>query len=263
MSRVIKSAILQDSPKVLENPEINFVGKLQDQIEFDREDIAAAAAYAVMLEEQKRKGAKIVEDAEMQRNHIIANAQKEAEAILIDAKQEAEEIKNAAYDEGKEKGYHEGHDDGYQAVKNEMADAIREASEKAERILGLAENEAKNSILKSENKIVQIAMAIADKIIPQHVIDIPQIVLPLVKTALEKVRDQNEIVIKVSPDDYEIVLMAKSEFQSMLDSDSQLTISADATLSNGNCIVESANGNVDARLSTQIETVKKAIQEVM
>ena len=254
---------MQDSPKVLENPVMDVVGRNQDEVEFSRGDIAVAAAYAVMLEEQKRKAEKMVEDAEMQRNIIIADAQKQAEQILVQANEEAEQIKIVARDEAKEVGYGEGHDNGYKAAKDEMANLIKEANEKAERTVLLAENEVKDSVLKAESKIVEIAMAIADKVIPQHVIDIPHIILPLVKTSLEKVRDQRDIIVKVSQDDYELVLMAKKEFQSMLDSDNQLTISSDPTLANGNCIVESANGNVDARLSTQMEAVKKAIQEVV
>lgn len=261
MSRVIKGAILQESPKVLETPAVHIVRQTQDESEFSCGDIATA--YAVMLEEQNRKAAKILEDAEIQRNFMIAEAQKQAEQILINAGQEAEQMKITAHEEASEAGYAEGHDRGYKAAKDEMTNLIKEANEKAERTIWLAENEIKDSVLKAENKIVEIAIAIANKIIPQHFIDVPQIVLPLVKNALEKVRDQRDIIIKVSPDDYELVLMAKKEFQTLLDSDNQLTISTDQTLTNGNCIIESANGNVDARVSTQMEAVKKAIQEVM
>ncbi|MBP2629406.1 MAG: Flagellar assembly protein FliH/Type secretion system HrpE [Firmicutes bacterium] len=252
---------MQDSPKVLENPTIHIVGQIQDVSELSRGDVAAA--YAVMLEEQNRKAAKILEDAEMQRNFMITDAQKQAEQILINAGQEAEQMKIIAREEAVEAGYAEGHDRGYKAAKDEMINLIKEANEKAERTVWLAENEIKDSVLKAESKIVEIAMAIASKVIPQHFIDVPQIILPLVRSALEKVRDQRDIVIKVSPDDYELVLMAKKEFQTMLDSDNQLTVSTDQTLTNGNCIIESANGNVDARVSTQMEAVKKAIQEVM
>lgn len=252
---------MQESPKILENPAVQFIENIQAETELSRGDIAVA--YAVMLEEEKRKAAKIIEDAEMQRNLMIAEAQRQVEQMLLDASQEAEQIKITAREEAREAGYGEGHDNGYKAAKDEMASLIREANEKAERTVWMAENEVKDCVLKAENKIIEIAMAIVDKVIPQHFIDVPQIILPLVKTALEKVRDQREIVVKVSPDDYELVLMAKKEFQAMLDSDNQLTISTDQTLSNGNCIIESANGNVDARLSTQIEAVKKAVQEVM
>ena len=105
-------------------------------------------------------------------------------------------------------------------------------------------------------------MHVVEQILPQHFIDAPQIVLPLVRKALMKVRDQAEVVVYVAPDSYEFVLMAQSEFQQMLEGQAVLLVKSDAGLKPGDCVLETPNGNVDARLATQIELVKKAIQEV-
>ena len=114
----------------------------------------------------------------------------------------------------------------------------------------------------AEADITNIAMHVVEQILPQHFIDAPQIILPLVRKALMKVRDQAEVIVHVAPDAYDLVLMAQTEFQHMLEGQAVLLIKADGSLQAGDCVLETPNGNVDARLATQIALVKKAIQDV-
>lgn len=265
MSRVIKSAVMHGEPKIVENS--FFLPSKQDGAS-DEDDlltnkVVVAATCAVMLDESKKKSAQIIEAAEKHRKECIDQAKLQAEEVIEQAKAEAEKLKSVAYEEGKNTGYAEGETNGRLEAETKMKDAIIEAAKKAEQIIKLAEGESKSSILSAETKIVEIAMAVADKVIPQHFIDAPQIIFPLVKNALEKVKDQNSIVVKVSAENYEFLLMAKNELQMVLDGEEKLEIVSDQLLHNDGCIIESANGNVDARLETQMAIVKKAVQEVI
>ena len=61
-----------------------------------------------------------------------------------------------------------------------------------------------------------------------------------------------------------MILMAKGEFQSMLtDGTAILEVVSDESLQPGDCVIETPNGGVDARLLTQIELMKNAIQSVL
>ena len=91
----------------------------------------------------------------------------------------------------------------------------------------------------------------------------PQIILPLVKEALLKVRDQSEIHIRVAPANYDLVLLARSEYQGLLEGQALLEVHSDENLSQGDVVIETPNGNVDARLSTQLGMIRKSIQDVM
>lgn len=263
MSRVIKSAIMHDKPKLVENPAAILIAALEEGLAEKNDNKAAMALCASMLEEKKQQAEQIRKTAQIERDAIIAQAQSEAQQLLENAAQEAAQIKLVAESEGKNIGYQEGYASGAETVKTEMETLVQEANEKAQRIISLAEDEIKTAVITAESKIVEIAMAVAHRVIPQHFIDVPQVVLPLIKAALEKVKDQKSIIVKVAPNDYELVLLAKNEFQMMLDSDEILTVVADQSIQSGGCIIESSSGNVDARLSTQLEAVKKAVQEVM
>ena len=106
-------------------------------------------------------------------------------------------------------------------------------------------------------------MEIADRVLPQHFIDVPQIILPLVREALLKVKDQSEVHIRVAPSNFDLVLVARSEFQGLLEGQALLEVHSDENLSAGDVVIETPNGNVDARLSTQLDMIRKSIQDVM
>ena len=107
-------------------------------------------------------------------------------------------------------------------------------------------------------------MMAIEKIIPQHFLDVPHVVLPVVRDAINHVRDQKEIKIHVEPESYDLILMARNEFQSMLtDGAAILEVVSDEALQPGDCLIETPNGGVDARLSTQIEMMKDAVKKVL
>ena len=141
---------------------------------------------------------------------------------------------------------------------------MRQANENAMKTLQDAKEATAEYFVRAEDDIVKVVMMAIEKILPQHFLDVPQVVLPVVREAIKYVRDQKEIKIHVEPESYDLVLMAKSEFQSMLtDGTAILEIISDDSLSPGDCVIETPNGGVDARLLTQIELMKNSIQSVL
>jgi flagellar assembly protein FliH len=206
-------------------------------------------------------------------DQMINSAKEEAAAIIAEAKviaeqssnealQQVDRIKQQAYDDGYQKGQQEGHIQGKQSGLDEMQVLINDAAEKAQRMLTTGEKEAKEMILAAERQIIEIALAVAGRILACQIEENPMIVLPIVKKALEKVRDQEQIVLRVSADDYEVVVQAKQEFQNIVGREQALTISVDRTIERGSCIVDTSYGLVDAKIDTQFDALKKALQGV-
>ena len=206
-------------------------------------------------------------------DQMINSAKEEAAAIIAEAKviaeqssnealQQVDRIKQQAYDDGYQKGQQEGYIQGKKSGLDEMQVLINDAAEKAQRMLTTGEKEAKEMILAAERQIIEIALAVAGRILACQVEENPMIVLPIVKKALEKVRDQEQIVLRVSADDYEVVVQAKQEFQNIVGREQALTISVDRTIERGSCIVDTSYGLVDAKIDTQFDALKKALQGV-
>lgn len=220
----------------------------------------------------------VIDDTKAEAADIIAQAKITAEQCIQEAQQQAIMIKQQAQAEGHQQGYEEGskagHDAGYQTGyqegllqgqqlgRSEMDQEIAEAVAKTKQILAAGEEEAKKMMLDAERQIVDIALAVARKIIAYEIAENPLVVLPLVKAALEKVSDQEEVVIRVSVDDFDSVLMAKNDLQTMVGRENALKITVDHTIQSGSCIIDTSYGEVDATVDTQFETIKKALQGV-
>ena len=202
---------------------------------------------------------------------IMAKAQTTATQCLSEAECKAKEISQQAYDEahvqghqeGREQGYQEGYNQGNQTALADMQQTMQLSLEKAQHLIQTAEQEVAKMFLDAERQIVEIALAIASKILAREIADNPTTILPILKEALGKVSDQEQITIRVNPEDYEMVLMAKRDLQLMLKRDNTITITADHTVAVGGCTIETALGTVDARLDTKLELVHKALEEVL
>ena len=220
-----------------------------------------------MLAEIAAKEQRAIEklkEADVQANIIKQQAEDEAQKIIYDANEQVADILDQAQREGHDEGVKQGRIDGEVAVKNELADTIRQANEKAMKTLQDAKEQTAEYFIRAEDDIVAIVMRAIEKILPQHFLDVPQVVLPVVREAIKYVRDQKEIKVHVEPESYDLVLMARSEFQSMLtDGTAVLEIVSDDTLKPGDCVIETPNGGVDARLLTQIELMKNAVESVL
>lgn len=224
-----------------------------------------AAREAVMAEcsARKKEADELLNNTKADCAVMRSETERERKEILSDAHEQAEAIFAEAKKNGHKEGVAEGRREGEAKIREEQKQIILDANKKAEKTLADAKEACQLYVDSAENIIASLAMEIADKVLPQHFIDVPQVVLPLVRAAILKVQDQPEVDVKVSPDNYDLVLLARSEFQGMLEGNATLEVHSDENLGPGDVILETPNGNVDARLSTQLDIVKKAIRDVM
>ena len=226
----------------------------------------------ILIQEAQAEADKIKQAATEEAEALRAAAKDETEKLRADTTAECEEIKTkttkTAHDEGYKKGHDEGyaagHEEGIKAATEEMKDRMKESVEYAEHVLQTAKEATGDYLLQAEQDFAEVVMRVVEKVIPQHFIDVPQVILPAVRQALAKVRDQKEIIIHVAPDCYDFVLMARDEFRAMLTGgNANLEVQSDESLKPGDCLLETPNGSVDARLQTQLEMLKEAVKGVL
>jgi flagellar assembly protein FliH len=194
---------------------------------------------------------------------LLAEAKAGAEKCLAEAASQAETIKQKAYEEGKTEGYQAGVLAGKAAIRTEMQQELDKIADSANSIITAAQADAQKMITAAERQIIDIALVVARKLLSREIEENPAVVLPIVKTALEKVHDQEQIVVKISLADYALVTEAKSDLQMMAGCEQPITVLADPTIAVGSCVIDTAYGSVDARIDMQFAAIQKALQEVM
>ena len=219
-------------------------------------------------EEIKEQAEQLKQQAEKQSQEMLDKATAESEKIVNDTKAKAKELLDKVQKEGYDAGYKDGKakgiKDGKEKIEDELKAIIRQANDKAQKTLRDAKEQTAEYFIRAEDDIVAVVVMAIEKILPQHFLDTPQVILPVVREAIKHVRDQKEVKVHVDPDSYDLVLMARTEFQSMLtDGTATVEIISDEALKPGDCVIETPNGGVDARLSTQIGLMKRAVESVL
>ena len=194
--------------------------------------------------------------------------QAECDRILREANEEAERLRTEAKTAGHEEGFNLGHEEGFEKgekdAEAQWKEIIADANAKAEKTLRDAKDLTADYFIRAEDDVGKILMIAIEKILPQHFIDVPKDILPVVREAIQYVRDQKEVTVHVEPHSYDLVLAARGELQALLtDGTAVLEVTSDDALNPGDCVIETPNGGVDARLAGQIEIVKDAIKSMM
>ena len=235
---------------------------------FDPEDPATWDDGNVLADEAEEEETEIPIAPE---TAIIQAARAEAQEILAAAQIEAEKQRVQAAQEGQKQGHATGHATGLQqgtedgvrqgldTAKQQMAEQLRQAAERSNSMVAAADQEVIRLLHQAEPKIIELVLAISRKIINDEVTERPAVVVNLVRSALERVRDQDKINIHVSPEDYDLVLLSRRELQAVVGAERSLNVSADAVLNRGGCLIETSFGTVEAGVDTQLEAVRQAL----
>ena len=110
-----------------------------------------------------------------------------------------------------------------------------------------------------EEIAIETAYELAKKIL-QHEIKDKSIINENVRLAINKIIGANEIKLKLNPADLDHIndlnknILNASSF-------SKIKIEADERIEEGGCLIETEIGNVDARISTQLNELKKQLED--
>ena len=170
----------------------------------------------------------------------------EANALLDAAREKAADMERAAleaYEEKRQEGYQDGLEEGKLEHAEKMMETIISSVEFIEGIEGTLVNVVNQSIRK-------IIGDMGDK----------ERIVAIVRNALNVVRGQQKVTVRVAPADEAAVLEAMAGMTASSSASSFMTVIADARLERDSCIIESELGVVDASLSTQLKALENAFK---
>lgn len=158
----------------------------------------------------------------LQNNEYIEKAIEEANLIVERANQEADQIRRQIekekrlFAEEKEKIYqqahHEGYSKGIQLGQEKGYREVEELIQFAKSIVDEAKIEYQNCVGKSEQTILTLSLKVAEKILCSSLNENEERFLPLVKKAIDEVKNYKEVQIYVNPSRYALLVKKKMNF---------------------------------------------------
>lgn len=212
---------------------------------------------------------RILSDAEDTAQAIIAGAMEEAERIRTQARQDADSWWQARREEDDQyreevarQGYEEGYLNGTQDASQALALEWDGRMQEAQTLVTQAYAAKESVIAEAESFAVELSCSIAEKIVGHVLTEAPELALKLYGQALSRRKEQGVIVLCVAPKQFAFVQAAKEELLACIDSQAELQIVPDASVTEGGCIVRSAFGSIDARVDTQLEAIKQQLLRI-
>lgn len=162
-----------------------------------------------------------------------------------------------------EENYSKGYADGQLKIRRELekdfTDKMVKKYEEVYNILVKYDEKIEEFESAFEKLVIDTAVEIAKKVVKRE-IDAENIIDQNLRNALNKIIGANEVKIKLHPDDLQQLNESSRNIISS-GSFSKIKFEGDPGIEKGGCYVETEIGSVDARISTQINEIKKVLDE--
>ncbi|MBU0472772.1 MAG: hypothetical protein KKF62_01275 [Bacteroidetes bacterium] len=160
-------------------------------------------------------------------------------------------------EEKHEQIFNAGREDAIRELKSNYAQNLNKKFLEYDNLMNSIENtliEYKDSF---DKIVIDSTFLIASKVIQRSISDSP-IITETIREAIRKIIGANNIVLRLSPSDKALIQETDVDFFDN-NSYSNLKFEVDDRIDAGGCLVESEIGNVDARISSQLHELKKAL----
>jgi flagellar assembly protein FliH len=154
-----------------------------------------------------------------------------------------------------------------QAFQKGFADGIRrgkeqqkqEAVQMIQTLTALIQemNHLKKNILENaEAEVLDLALAVAQKVIHRECATRREIIQGVLKEAIRGIVDRENMKIHVHPQDFQYMMEIKTDFLSSFDGIKNIVFEEDETIGRGGAVIETLFGEVDARIDQQFNEIK-------
>jgi flagellar assembly protein FliH len=110
-------------------------------------------------------------------------------------------------------------------------------------------------IYQTERQMVQLALAVARRVVQREVSLDPDLLVAMARVALERLGETAQVKVRLNPDDYEAAGGARVAQLA----GSNVMILADAHLTRGGCRIESDMGVMDVGVEAQLQEIARAL----
>ena len=178
---------------------------------------------------------------------ILSGGTSEDGGLVGHQRQESDKAREDAY----MSGFKEGEKAGIESGKNRLEPVLASFHKS---LLELAKQKEK-LLISAERQVIDLAMAVAERIIGHEIGTNHEAIISIVKEALKKIVDHESIKIRINPSDLQVVENARPQFSEFVDNLDKIIFEGDKTILNGGCVIETTLGEIDGRIEKQLEAI--------
>jgi len=187
-------------------------------------------------------------------DHQTRSNQKPASADRVDVQ---------TYQKGFNDGFEKGNSEGEQAGFELAAQKIDPLLDSLQQGLLQLKNLRRDTYQRIEKEVVELALAIARRVICREVEVDKEVVVCVAREALAKVEDPAEIKIKMNPADLQFINETKIQFSDLIGDIDNVTLEAEDNIQSGGCVIQTNSGEIDARIEKQLQAVEESFRTAL
>jgi len=169
-----------------------------------------------------------------------------------------EEKESAVFEEARKKGYSDGFEQGKRDVLKSMEEGVKNifrASESIERFKNELYEDVKQDVIK-------LSLKIAETIVKAETAADSSLIAGIIADAVNKTSDSVKFTVCLNPADYGVLNKNPEAVKNFIEKQASINFMPDANLPGGGVIIKTDFGEIDARIETQLEQIKKIFTKV-
>jgi flagellar assembly protein FliH len=253
VSALIEQILTNKDPAVVGLRRI-LKNKLDDNLDFPvkseiLEDFGAAKGGAVHFSETER--------------HALTQEKKVNDLkIEIEAqKQRTQKAIQAGYEKGFQEGLLRGKKEGEQKASTDFTRRLTTMEDRLAAITKEVDKSKKAIYSNAQHELLRLSLLLARKVINQEIATQPDLILSVIRKVFTYLSGREQVVLRVSPDDFETVTGKKEFWATMSQRLEGIRIEQDKRIGRGGCIIESTSGVADAQVDTQLDSLKDVLDQ--
>lgn len=220
--------------------------------EADNEAAQSNVIKANPVKEEIPSEAQVRAEVEELKHRLVEEALADIAVMKNQAAEEVARDKAIALEAAKSEGYQEGRNTGYMELEEERR-RLEEDKRKHE-------EEYSELLFELEPKFVRYITNIYEKVFQVDLSEEKNIVVNLLRNAMQKVEGSKNYIVHVSKEDYKFVYERKKELaDAAMAEDVIIDVVEDLTMKSGDALIETANGIFDCGVETQLTAIKKKL----
>lgn len=177
------------------------------------------------------------------------------------AQEGEEEQRLRDLDKLEEQAYAAGYQDGEKAGFDTGLEKAAETLQRLEGLIAGLDRTRAELYEKLEQEILDLIFRIAEKVIHTEIRSDDAARLSILEAGLHRLRESEKVVVRVAPTDLEAVRAALPALKEQNGMVGQVTVQEDPEVSEGGCVLESDQCQVDGRIEVTLQAIEEALRK--